>query len=288
MLADIKILHRSDFYRVVDYKCHCNVCSLSNAEYNDSFCMSFIRKGFFEYRTFKRDHEVHVGRVLLSKPEYEHITKHIDNQPDITTVFEFKLSFFHSICKQYKKTAGWFLLNNDIHSLLLSSNPELEYLHYTILQKINSGTVNNLEMDELVMELLEKIFGVIGSEEEPANIGDSLIRHHLLTAESAKEYILTHFSDNISLQQIAQHCFVSPFHFSRIFKTILQISPHQYLAEVRLNHAKVLLGTTDKPITDIAFHCGFNSIEHFATAFRQRYKISPTSHRILVLKKQDF
>src|SRR5258705_9267569 len=168
MMADVKILHQSDFYRIVDFKCHCDVCSLSNAEYNDSFCMSFIRKGFFEYRTFKKEHEVHVGRVLLSKPEYEHITKHIDNQPDITTVFEFRLSFFHEICRQYRKTTGWFLLNNDIHSVLLSSNPELEYLHHIIFQKINSPAANNLEIDELVMDLLEMVFGVLRNEGEPA------------------------------------------------------------------------------------------------------------------------
>jgi AraC family transcriptional regulator len=283
MMADITILHESDFYRIVNYKCHCDVCSLSDAEYNESFCVSFIRKGFFEYRTFKKEHEVHVGRVLLSKPEYEHITKHIDNQPDITTVFEFKLSFFREICMQYKKTAGWFLLNNDIHSLLLSSNPELEYLHYMMLEKINKVTGNKLETDELVMELLEKVFGVVGNEDAPAPIPDNLIKHHLVTAESAKEYLLTHFSENISLQQVARHCCISPFHFSRIFKTIFKIAPHQFLGEVRLNHAKVLLASTSKPITDIAYNCGFNSIEHFATAFRQRYKISPSCHRIQML-----
>jgi len=279
MMADAHILHQSDFYRIVDYKCHCDVCSLSNAEYNDSFCMSFIRKGFFEYRTFKKEHEVHAGRVLLSKPGYEHITKHIDGQPDITTVFEFTASFFQDICEQYNKTAGWYLSNNDIHSVLLSSSPELEYYHYTILQKINKTAVNNLETDELAMELLEKVLQVLGNNPEPAAIGENLVRNHLVTAEAAKEFILTHFSDNISLQQIAQHCYVSPFHFSRIFKTILKKSPHQYLTEIRLNHAKVLLATTNKPITDIAFNCGFNSIEHFATAYRKQFKVAPSDYR---------
>lgn len=253
---------------------------MSSPEYNDSFCMSFIRKGFFEYRTFRKDHEVHVGRVLLSKPGYEHVTKHLDGQPDITTVFEFKPSFFIEICNHYKKNAGWFLCNNDIHSVLLSSAPELEYLHTVILQKTHMQPGSHLETDELVMDLLGKVMCILGNEQEPAGIQSAIIRHHLVTGEAAKEYIMDHFSENISLQQLAQHCHVSPFHFSRIFKSIFQVSPHQYLAAIRLNHAKMLLETTDKPVTDIAFSCGYNSIEHFATAFRHRFKKSPSVFRI--------
>ena len=76
-MADIHIMHQSDFYRVEDFKCHCDVCSVTDPEYNKSFSLSFIRKGFFEYQTFKRKDEVHVGRMLISKPGFDHVTRHI-------------------------------------------------------------------------------------------------------------------------------------------------------------------------------------------------------------------
>src|SRR5262245_57839310 len=98
--------------------------------------MSFIRKGFFEYRTFRRKEEVHIGRILLSKAGYEHMTRHIDDQPDITTVYEFKNSFFQEMKDIYAKEAGWFLLNHDIHSIVLQSSPEAEYLHHRIMKLI--------------------------------------------------------------------------------------------------------------------------------------------------------
>jgi AraC family transcriptional regulator len=281
MLADVHILHRSDFYRISDFKCHCDICSVSEPEYNDSFCISFIRKGFFEYRTFRRNDEVHVGRILLSKPDYEHTTRHIDQQPDITTVFEFNRIFLREIGERYGKEAGWFFLNKDIHSILLNNNAETEYLHYNILKKIRSGQSGNLEIDELVIMLLEKVILILSNSSEPLSIEDKLKQHHLVTAESARDYLQGHFAENISLQQLAQHCCVSPFHFSRIFKSILQTSPHQYLSTVRLQHAKILLSTSELPVTDIAFECGFNSLEHFITAFKKKFKASPGS-----LKKQ--
>ena len=126
---------------------------------------------------------------------------------------------------------------------------------------------------------------VLGCAKTPANIPDKLKQQHLVTIESARNYILSHFKENISLQQLALHCFVSPFHFSRIFKTITGESPHQYLSSVRLTHAKVLLAETNAPVSDIAYECGFNSPEHFVTAFKKYHKINPSALRSMVSGK---
>ena len=279
LIADIHILHQSDFYQINDFKCHCNRCSVSQPEYNESLFISFIRKGFFEYKTFRRDDELHVGRMLISKPGFEHITRHIDDQPDVTTGFEFIVDFFHLLQDQYAAQAGWFLKNNDIHSLMLRCNAELDFLHHRILQMLQQKEVNNLQIDEMVIELLEKVMQVLGNIQEVPSLNDSLKQFHLGTIENAKEYILRNFNTNISLQQLAQHCYVSPFHFSRIFKSVMNVTPHQYLAEVRLSHAKILLTTTNQSVTDITFASGYNSIEHFATAYRRRFQINPTQYR---------
>jgi AraC-like DNA-binding protein len=219
--------------------------------------------------------------VLISKPGYEHVATHIDSQPDITTVFEFTKEFFKKTKEQYKQ-AAWFLKNNDIHSLLLQSSPELDYLHTRITRKLTKERASGLQIDEWVIELLEKVLNILTNTKEVPVIADSLKQFHLGTVENARAYILEKFSHNISLQQLARHCLVSPFHFSRIFKAIMNVSPHQYLTEVRLNHAKILLSTTEQSITDIAFTCGFNSLEHFATAYRYRFHTSPSKFRSLI------
>ena len=285
LTADIHILHKSEVYQVNDFKCHCDRCSVSQPEYSRSLFISFVRKGFFEYQTFRRNDELHVGRMLISKPGYEHTARHIDSQPDMTTSFEFTTDFFRIIKDQYAPRAGWFLNNNDIHSLMLNGNAQLDLLHHRIFQILASGEASGLQIDELVMELVEIVMTLIsGSPAEINPITDSLKRFHLVTIENARDYILGHFNENISLHQLAQHCHVSPFHFSRIFKSIMNISPHQYLAEIRLNHAKVLLTTTEQPITDIAFACGYNSLEHFTTAYRRKFNTNPGRHRNNIFK----
>ena len=280
LTADIHILHRSDFYQVNDFNCHCDRCSVSEPEYDANMFISFIRKGFFEYQTFRRNDELHVGRLLVSKPGYEHTTRHIDNQPDVTSSFKFTTGFFRIIQEQYASGASWFLKNNDIHALMLRGNAQLDYLHHRVLQIVGTRQAIALQIDELALEVVEKVMLLIsGNPGEITPVSDSLKKFHLATIENAKEYILEHFSTDISLHQLAQHCHVSPFHFSRIFKSTMNVSPHQYLADIRLNHAKILLGTTDQPVTDIAFACGYNSIEHFATAYRRKFKTNPTRYR---------
>jgi AraC-like DNA-binding protein len=162
---------------------------------------------------------------------------------------------------------------------MVNATPELEYQHQRIFQKLVSQKYNSLEIDELVIDLLEKAMTLLGSAETPENISDKLKQHHLATIEMARNYILGNFKENISLPQLAAHCMVSPFHFSRIFKSIIKISPHQYLTSVRLTHAKVLLTETNSPVSDIGYECGFNSLEHFVTAFKQHYKVKPSTLR---------
>jgi len=277
--ADIHILHQSEFYRIVNYKCHCNICSLSEPEYNSSFCISFIRKGFFEYRVFRSDYEMHVGRILLSKPGYEHRTRHINNHPDITTLFDFKTSFFEEIKQQYHSSAGWFLSNNDLHAMMYATSMETGYLYSHILQQIQSKQLNALYIDEMVMQLLDQVLRTMNNSKDLPVLEDRFKQLHLGTIEKAIEYLHLHFSENISLHQLSQYCYVSPFHFSRLFKKVLGIPPHKYLLGIRLQHARFLLTSSSKSITDIAFGSGFQSIEHFATRYKQQFGISPTQQR---------
>lgn len=278
MLADIRILFQSDVYQVERYQCHCDICSISNAEYEDCFCVSFIQKGYFEYRTFKKEDDVHTGRILISKPGFPHTTRHIDQQPDITTTFEFRAGFFETIKASYTARAGWFLNNPDVHSLVISSEAALDHLHHIFLQRLHPAP-DKLYMDELVMHLVDRIMNKLGNVVAVPPLPDAIRQYHLPTIEQAQDYLLQHFREDISLQQVAQHCHTSPFHFSRIFKSVLGVSPHQYLLGIRLHQAKRLLAETRQPVSDIAYDCGFNSLEHFATAYKKQYAISPSGYR---------
>ena len=93
------------------------------------------------------------------------------------------------------------------------------------------------------------------------------------------EYIHAHLDQNIRLADLAQILDMSPFHFSRLFKRSLNISPYQYLLQQRIERAKALLKQSDRSIIEIAFCCGFNSHSHLSKQFRQLTGVTPSDYR---------
>ena len=95
------------------------------------------------------------------------------------------------------------------------------------------------------------------------------------------DYIDAHLSREITLADLAKLVGMSQFHFGRLFKQSLGLSPYQYLLQQRVERAKQLLKQTDNPVAAIALDCGFNSHSHLGRKFRQLTGITPRAYRAL-------
>ncbi|MGZ5134398.1 MAG: helix-turn-helix transcriptional regulator, partial [Flavitalea sp.] len=210
---------------------------------------------------------------LITKPGYGYTVTHTHTVPDECTIFEFSRDFYDELQAHFNRTS--FFFNNELHSTLIKTNAELEFLHYNIIQLALVQGGSKLEIDQLVMEMIEKVLMCINEYHPDEKINGRLKKNHLITIERAKEFITQEFANDISLMDIAAYCHVSPFHFSRIFKIFTSYSPHQFLLNIRLKNAELLLKNTSLPVADVAFSSGFNSIQYFTTAFRQKYNCPP-------------
>lgn len=85
--------------------------------------------------------------------------------------------------------------------------------------------------------------------------------------------------EELSLKDLAGAAFLSEFYFARLFKEITGLTPHAYLANVRIERARALLAQTDLPVTRIAAEVGYRSPGHFARAFRAIVGLSPRAYR---------
>ena len=72
---------------------------------------------------------------------------------------------------------------------------------------------------------------------------------------------------------------ISPFHFLRLFSSVLGVTPHQYLVRSRLRHAARLLADEDRSITDIAYDVGFGDLSNFVRTFHRAAGVSPLQFR---------
>jgi AraC family transcriptional regulator len=94
------------------------------------------------------------------------------------------------------------------------------------------------------------------------------------------EYINEHLDRDIKLANLAELIGISQFHFSRLFKQSMGISPHQYLLQQRLERAKQLLKQTQLSIVEVALQCGFSSHSHLTKQFRQMTGMTPKVYRV--------
>ena len=95
----------------------------------------------------------------------------------------------------------------------------------------------------------------------------------------AVELMHAQLGRDLPLEELAAAAYLSPFHFSRLFKKVTGATPHAYLAQLRLERAQQLLATTDHSITEIGSRVGYASSSHFSKAFRQATALTPRAFR---------
>lgn len=94
----------------------------------------------------------------------------------------------------------------------------------------------------------------------------------------ARNFIDSHFAENIGLTDMAGEAFFSKFHFLRAFKLAFGRTPHQYLTSVRIEKARQLL-QAGLPATDVCFSVGFDSVSSFKLLFKKHTGFTPASFR---------
>lgn len=92
-------------------------------------------------------------------------------------------------------------------------------------------------------------------------------------------YIHSHYDEDLSLDSLADHFFLSSCYLSHQFKKVTGFTLINYIQQVRINRARDLLLSTDRPISEIAQSCGFQSFSQFNRIFRQIYGQSPSAMR---------
>lgn len=97
--------------------------------------------------------------------------------------------------------------------------------------------------------------------------------------QTMMEFIANHYSDPITLKDIAASAAISPSECLRCFRRIIHTTPIQYLQDYRIKQAAGYLKTSTSLISEIARQCGFMEMSYFSRVFRKKYGRSPQEFR---------
>lgn len=92
-------------------------------------------------------------------------------------------------------------------------------------------------------------------------------------------YIKKHYKENLTLDDLSNKFDINPFYLIRLFKTHLNMTPHTYILNVKVNEAKKLLKSGNS-IVNTALECGFFDQSHFHRNFLKYVATTPNEYKI--------
>jgi len=148
-------------------------------------------------------------------------------------------------------------------------NKNLYVKFIQMCEKIAKSKVLSLEKEEIIEDFFVILFF--------QSIRKDIKTPEVENLQKAKEYIIQNFNKNITVNDIAKQCKLSPFYFSRRFKKNFGISPHQFLMNIRIEKAKKML--KKKSVIEVAYEAGFYDQSHFNNSFKQYTAITPLEYK---------
>lgn len=101
-------------------------------------------------------------------------------------------------------------------------------------------------------------------------------------------YVHHHYDLDLKISDLASRVYLHPSYLHRIFKECMGCTIMEYITDLRMNKAKMLLAKTDIPITEISDFVGINSRQYFSFLFKKETYMTPQNYRKDIQKTHKF
>lgn len=224
-----------------------------------------------------KDFVLQEGHILIINSGTLH---HIPAQPGRRIIFQADFSLLRNISELN------FSLSLISHAKVFT--PENSPAIHTELQQIlleirEEYTSDTLLSEAAIYSKLIDMFVLIGrnhtSNGETFDVQSRTQKEYVEKFMYICEYVDTHCTEELSIEEVAALIGFSKYHFSRLFKQFTNTSFYKYLSQKRISYAENLLITSNTTVTDIAASSGFQSVSAFIRMFKIIKGYTPTEFR---------
>lgn len=176
--------------------------------------------------------------------------------------------------KDFAKNFYWNTISaiNNIRLSVPGADSEKKIEHrqldglYGLIEKCANAEELNSMLEEAALSVTVKV----------NNYNNKSIK---LILRKAVEYIQAHYSEQVTLNEVAEHVYVSTYYISRMFKRELGKNFVDYLNEIRIEKAKELLKDVRYKTYEVAENVGIPDAHYFSRLFKKYAGVTPTEYR---------
>lgn len=181
----------------------------------------------------------------------------------------------------YKKYVYPILNSNHFRDIILTPNSSNYQSIFALLNTVwNSVSCETPDYEIAVRNELSNLFCIF--KHFPENNICVQTEHNFIQEKRVQAlltYIHQHFSEEVTLDNLAKSASISKSEVLRCFKGIVGQSPIKYLKDYRLQKAAHMLLNTDCSVGRICELCGFNDNSYFSKSFKEKYNCTPYEYK---------
>ena len=142
----------------------------------------------------------------------------------------------------------------------------------TIYEMLDSkGSVNEPEIALQLTTALTAMVEAADPSKSVSNNADAM--------EEVIYYINAHLEEELSIAKLAALASFSEYHFIRVFREAVGMTPRKYIIQVRMDHAKYLLKSTSLSVQEVGYKIGYASESMFCSSFKKSFGMTPSEYR---------
>ncbi|HEV7903205.1 MAG TPA: helix-turn-helix domain-containing protein [Pyrinomonadaceae bacterium] len=171
--------------------------------------------------------------------------------------------------------------DNAVHARLRDMSAFTDDALDSLMEQVR-GELLRQAASPLVVQGLAQLIAVhlarnYGETDEETHSGSPSLPGYKL--RQITDWMAEHVAEDFHLAGLAAQVGLSKFHFQRLFKSALGVSPSRYQINLRMNAARRLLRETKRSVVDVALEVGYADPSHFAQLFRRETGLSPSDYR---------
>lgn len=223
-------------------------------------------KGIFVYGQNKESTYISEGKMFFLMPGVWHTYKPLENSGWKEYWIGFKGSIIEKIVAE-----GFFLNRPPIFNIGLNERVVDLYM-----KAIEIADEERAGYQQALAGIVMHILGLMYYRDKTRNFNDENLIGKI---NKAKVLMRESIYKNIVAEDISKSLNISYSGFRRAFKEFTGTSPSQYMMELKLNEAKLLLSTTSQSVKNISYSLNFENPEYFSVFFKKRTGITPIEYR---------